>query len=235
MKRISKKSLDELASIMPVLSENEQFRFIGGGAGTETDPYSLSEYNTLLGNGTWTGGYVLSNCLTGSSSMSGNDSGSVEAVYIPADDGSGSYGDGSTSSGSESDSGNGDQDNTPAFNVADAIAYLNENANDSSTGYCARAVRKAIEAGGISTEGRPGAAAGYSTYLPNIGFIEIDVSMGYIPQAGDIAVMPVIEHHESGHIAMYNGNAWVSDFPQSDMYGGSAFRAAGEYKVFRHE
>lgn len=30
--------------------------------------------------------------------------------------------------------------------------------------------------------------------------------------------------HEHGHIAMYDGRQWISDFVQRDMFGGKAYR-----------
>lgn len=40
---------------------------------------------------------------------------------------------------------------------------------------------------------------------------------------GDIIVLEAVENHPRGHIAMYSGNKWISDFVQSDMWGGSAY------------
>lgn len=44
MKKLTRKSLDELAQRMPVLSEEVQSTFIGGGDGSENNPFTLSEY-----------------------------------------------------------------------------------------------------------------------------------------------------------------------------------------------
>ena len=59
MKQLSRKNLDELAKVMPVISEMEQRSFIGGGSGTFTDPYTEEEYERMIASGTWEGGYVL--------------------------------------------------------------------------------------------------------------------------------------------------------------------------------
>lgn len=56
------------------------------------------------------------------------------------------------------------------WNVNAALTALNNNAKRKSSGWCARYVRTAIEAGGISTAGRPGSAYLYTSYLPTIGF-----------------------------------------------------------------
>lgn len=54
----------------------------------------------------------------------------------------------------------------------------------------------------------------------------------YVPQKGDIIVINKIEGHPNGHIAMYSGKKWISDFVQIDMWGGSAFRNNKAAHVF---
>ena len=105
---------------------------------------------------------------------------------------------------------------------------------------CAKYVRLALEAGGINTSGHPGSACEYKDFLPKIGFNGIGQIKGKSDQAnwtirsarpGDIAVM---DHGVHGHICMYTGQRWVSDFVQNNMwvYGGDGtcyiFRYNGE-------
>lgn len=67
---------------------------------------------------------------------------------------------------------------------------------------------------------------GYSTYkrLQEIGFRVIatnsDLLNGFEPDAGDIGIM---DHGEYGHICMWTGHQWVSDFTQNNLwvYGAS--------------
>ena len=59
---------------------------------------------------------------------------------------------------------------TLTWNMSSALNALNSNARRNSSGYCARYVRTAIEAGGLSTAGRPSSAYLYTSYLPRIGF-----------------------------------------------------------------
>ena len=92
--------------------------------------------------------------------------------------------------------------------------------------------REALEAGGLSTTGHPVSACDYDTFLPKIGFHSVDKN-NYSPQKGDIIVLEAVEGHPNGHIAMYSGSKWISDFVQSDMWGGSAFRNKAEYTLFR--
>lgn len=69
MKKLTKKSLDELARVMPVISENEQKSLIGASgniessgfgveSGVSSTHYSWEEYKIMSSNGTWQGGYV---------------------------------------------------------------------------------------------------------------------------------------------------------------------------------
>lgn len=191
-------SLAELAARMPVLSEIQQKTFVGGGDGSMNNPYTVTEFYAMCASGIWNGGYVDGWGYTYS-----------EVVV------SGSYGE----SGTYDSSGSYPPPSENMYSINNAVDFLNNNANESSTGYCARAVRQAIEAGGISTEGRPNSACDYDTWLPTIGFSTVD-SSNYTPQVGDIVVFEAIEGHPHGHIALYNGQQWVSDFVQRDMYGG---------------
>ena len=56
-RKLTRESLTELAKRMPVLSEEVQKSFIGGGNGTAEDPYTWEEYYNMTGS-MWTGGYV---------------------------------------------------------------------------------------------------------------------------------------------------------------------------------
>lgn len=127
-----------------------------------------------------------------------------------------------------------------AWNISAAIQYLVKHAAPTSCHQCAKYVRLAIEAGGLSTAGRPISACKYVDFLPKIGFNHIGSIKGKANQAnwtkrsarpGDIAVM---DHGEHGHICMYSGRQWISDFKQNNMwvYGGDGvchiFRYNGE-------
>ena len=57
-KKLTRKSLNELAIMMPILSEIQQKTFVGGGDGTYGNPYTWEEYSNFLTKGTWYGGYV---------------------------------------------------------------------------------------------------------------------------------------------------------------------------------
>lgn len=58
MRKLTRKSLDELAQRMPVLSEEVQSSFIGGGDGSENNPFTLSEYKDLSRQYRFNSGWV---------------------------------------------------------------------------------------------------------------------------------------------------------------------------------
>lgn len=84
---------------------------------------------------------------------------------------------------------------------------------------CARAVRMAMEAGGLSTEGRPRYGGNYGPYLLSHGWKQLPNDT--VPQAGDVCVTHGLGKEGWGHISMYDGSKWISDFVQSS------------YKVFK--
>ena len=59
MKKLRLKDLHALAHEMPHVSEKEQRGFVGGGTGSNLDPFSQDEYRTMQANGTWEGGFVM--------------------------------------------------------------------------------------------------------------------------------------------------------------------------------
>lgn len=61
MRKLTKRSLDEMAKTMLIINENEQYAFVGGGDGTRYNPYTEEEYNSFLGTSGFSGGYVLFN------------------------------------------------------------------------------------------------------------------------------------------------------------------------------
>jgi hypothetical protein len=122
---------------------------------------------------------------------------------------------------------NGIRGNITGFNIDNAVAHLNANAHPSfhtAKGQCAKFVRLALEAGGINTHGHPVFAKDYGPHLIKWGFQPITTTTFFI---GDIAVIQ--NHptgHRAGHIQMYNGSRWVSDFMQNpgDIWPGRGYR-----------
>ncbi len=117
------------------------------------------------------------------------------------------------------------------YNVDDVTKYLREHAYEKSQGKCAKAVRLALEAGGLDTTGRPTATVDYNDgFLQSLGFIEVSPE-NYTPQAGDIVVHERQAGHPYGHITIYDETEWISDFVQIDMFGGSAYRNNPDYSL----
>jgi type VI secretion system secreted protein VgrG len=82
----------------------------------------------------------------------------------------------------------------------------------------------ALEAGGINTTGRQADAKSYGPFLIAKGFKEVPKTNS-APKKGDIVVIqPYPGGNQAGHIAMYDGGQWVSDFKQKDFWGGPGYR-----------
>ena len=113
-----------------------------------------------------------------------------------------------------------------------AVEYLVKHAESHSISRCALYVRRAIGAGGCPTFLQPPSACDYAEFLPDLGFSQIDTEV-YMPQAGDIVVFSAIKGHKHGHICMYAGNHWISDFKQRSMYSASAYRSEGTHTYWR--
>lgn len=133
--------------------------------------------------------------------------------------------------------------NTSKWNYQKAIDWLNKNSRsfekykklpDEEKGKCAKYVRQALKAAGIDTNGHPEYAKDYGNFLKKRGFYEISKN-GYIPQAGDIRVwQPAPGTSKAGHIHIYDGYQWVSDFFEPNLEGPNAkYRKNPNYKIYR--
>ncbi len=120
-----------------------------------------------------------------------------------------------------------------AINVDRAVSHLDANASDRSQGHCLRSVREAIQAGGGNT-GSTLSAKDFGPNLERAGFNSVadHRTAGYAPQRGDVAVFQSVPGHPHGHIAMYNGQQWVSDYRQDGFYANQAYRS-GSFTVYR--
>lgn len=128
------------------------------------------------------------------------------------------------------------------FNLQGALQAAVKMAGAASQHVCAKYVRTYLEHGGINTSGRPGLARQYTTYLPTIGYSHIasigntDAQTAFTnsgARPGDIAVYQKPgEPMAPGHICMWTGSQWVSDFRQNHM---SVYRSRGNVNahIFR--
>ncbi|WP_431765460.1 CHAP domain-containing protein [Paraburkholderia sp.] len=119
----------------------------------------------------------------------------------------------------------------PNWNIYAAVAHLRDNAEAGSTANCAKYVRRAIEAGGITLT-HTASARNYGGPLTAAGFHEV---LSGAPWKGDVVVIQPITGHPDGHMAMYDGQIWISDFKQyHGFYPSQAYRNIHPpYKIYR--
>ncbi|EOG2147933.1 hypothetical protein ACK5KF_004549 [Salmonella enterica] len=111
---------------------------------------------------------------------------------------------------------------------------------------CARYVKKTLIAGGASVKNSAiESAKNYGPWLIENNFKVADnattVSSGGVftisgQQAGDVVVIQAAPHHVHGHMAMFNGTHWVSDFVQEKgFYPAQIYRDQNiPYKLYRY-
>lgn len=107
-----------------------------------------------------------------------------------------------------------------------AANHLRSHAQARSQGRCAAYTREAVEAGGGGVKlKRAGSAKDYGPSLVGSGFIAMDFTPigGY--QKGDVAVIQPIPGHPHGHMQMFDGSKWISDFVQRDFWPGPSYRS----------
>jgi len=132
---------------------------------------------------------------------------------------------------------------TSGMNTVVAASYAASHAASSSTGSCALYVRKALAAGGLTSfnTNHPASAYQYGPYLTGAGFSQV-ASGTYSPsiegtisglQAGDVVVFQPVSGHKDGHIAIYTGSQWVSDYRQSTMSSNPSDYNGGSYTIYR--
>lgn len=86
---------------------------------------------------------------------------------------------------------------------------------------------RAMQAGGCPIGIYP--AWMYKYVLPLHKFESVSKD-GYQPEKGDIVVFNRTPNHFWGHIAMYDGKQWVSDFKQKSMF---VYKYNKGYSIFR--
>jgi len=121
------------------------------------------------------------------------------------------------------------------WNVSKAVKHLQQHHEKQSTGTCARHVREAIEAGGVKLV-RHLSAKDYGSSLKAVGFHVVDSGKHYVHRAGDVGIVQPIEGHPHGHMAMFDGKLWISDFVQyHGLYPGKSYRKEKPpYTIYRY-
>ena len=114
-----------------------------------------------------------------------------------------------------------------------AAEYATEKAEKKSDGMCALYVRKAIIAGGIPLYVGSDAWS-YKYTLPILNFHQVGKKSER--EVGDIVVFQPIGGRKYGHIAIWNGKQWISDFKQRNIIVHSDYLNDGcEYAIYRRE
>lgn len=111
-----------------------------------------------------------------------------------------------------------------------AVEHLRRQAQPASLGRCAHFVSDAILEGNIPYS-RPPQAKDSGQSLLQAGFTTAPAAD---PDCvGDVVVLPAIpkpplgkKAHPDGHVAMFDGANWISDFVQQDVWGGPDYRTA---------
>ncbi len=120
-----------------------------------------------------------------------------------------------------------------AWDVNKAVEHLQKNAGAKSQGKCAAFVRQAIEAGGATFQ-RTTYAKDFGPSLLQAGFRQISET-GYKAQKGDVIVIQPYTGSTAGHVEMFDGAIWISDFKQSDEWAGPSYRKQKPARaIYRH-
>ncbi|MFB6350015.1 D-alanyl-D-alanine carboxypeptidase family protein [Moraxella sp. ZJ142] len=123
---------------------------------------------------------------------------------------------------------------TPATRAAKAAQHATRNWQGSRrNGKCATFVRQDLQAGGYSFTPQPSAYMYHSEgILKQIGFTRLNADLTtFKPQAGDIVVWDRRPGKPHGHIQIYDGTRWVSDFRQQTPYPWAGVRTG--YTIYR--
>ena len=126
--------------------------------------------------------------------------------------------------------------NKAGYDIEKAVNHINNNAEPKSISKCALYVRQAINAGGINN--LSGHAYEYydTDKLVKVGFKKIGTDIESIQlKKGDIAAFASVKGHTYGHLAMYNGIQWVSDFKQNSFWVANQYSIEKKYAIYRWE
>lgn len=125
------------------------------------------------------------------------------------------------------------------FFVADACRTLERNIRPRSAASCAMYVRLAVEAGlhlpANKLQGVLGNARDFARTLGKVGFAPVDWQK-WSPQPGDILAQQEMPGHAYGHVSMFSGRLWMSDYLQKNMWGGinTGYHRRKQGVILRH-
>lgn len=110
-----------------------------------------------------------------------------------------------------------------------AARAASRTAHGRSIGRCALYVRKALQSAGYEFTPQPSAYQYAHGTLAGAGFTKIS-SDNYEPQVGDVVVFNRTSRNPHGHIQIYDGSQWVSDYRQTKF---SPYSQHNGYTVWR--
>ncbi|HAU3141119.1 TPA: C40 family peptidase [Salmonella enterica] len=118
------------------------------------------------------------------------------------------------------------------WNARAAGNWARSHAEPGPTNNCATYVRKAIQAGGVIVMNTRN-AKDYGPMLEAAEFRRISSTQP--ARAGDVVVIqPYAGGHAAGHMAIYDGQDWYSDFKQRDFWDGPGYRSSRPaYQMYR--
>ena len=153
-----------------------------------------------------------------------------------------------------------ESENYPIFNIQDAINRLNKPitfyngktvipaVNTKSEHYCVSAVKEAVIFGLMGDNSRAkgpwGDGPACAAKLEDIGFrcfvtgttrAELISAGANVAKAGDIAVMKSRKSNWGGHVCIYNGTNWISDFIQKGEGGPCVYSEIKGWGIFRYQ
>lgn len=101
--------------------------------------------------------------------------------------------------------------------ISAGVSYLDQHAGTVSQGLCGHAMNNALRAEGLHWT-NVNYAKDFGPKLLSFGFQPVDLST-YTPQIGDIAVIQPYQGSGTiaGHVDMWDGKNWVSDYVQSNI------------------
>lgn len=121
--------------------------------------------------------------------------------------------------------------------AAKAADFVTQSASSKSQGACAKFVRTGLQKAGYQFQQQPSAYQ-YATngIMESMGFSQISPKDPHAK--GDVAVIGESSKHKHGHIQIWNGQTWVSDFVQNPnklgpYSGGTGVDSDQFYKVYR--
>jgi hypothetical protein len=121
-----------------------------------------------------------------------------------------------------------------ALDKSELSDWMDAHALTRSSHHCALYCRLGMEAAGLNTADRPqsGDAGDYGPFLLRHGAQAISQD-SYVPQVGDVVVFDKTSQHPFGHIEMYDGHRWVSDFMQHSLSPYRDSNSAPPFTIYR--